>query len=101
MAGVDDTSVGEVVAVESGGEIQVGRSAVAAWWQSFPSLQRYPLRSDQGYECRWGNNGCGESRTQRPGPHLPLYSATRRGPTNYNWVGRPRSWRGSKAQIGR
>jgi hypothetical protein len=30
MAGVDDTSVGEVVAVESGGEIQVGRSAVAA-----------------------------------------------------------------------
>jgi hypothetical protein len=30
MAGVDDTSVGEVVAVDSGGEIQVGCSAVAA-----------------------------------------------------------------------
>jgi hypothetical protein len=48
MAGVDDASVGEVVAVESGGGIEVGRSAVAAWWRSFPSLQRCPLRSDQG-----------------------------------------------------
>jgi hypothetical protein len=31
MAGVDDTSVGEVVAVESGGRIEVGCNAVAAW----------------------------------------------------------------------
>jgi hypothetical protein len=48
MTGVDDASVGEVVAVESSSEIEVGRSAVAAWWRCFSSLQRCPLRLDQG-----------------------------------------------------
>jgi len=50
MAGVDDANDGEVVAVESGGEVEVGGSAVAMQRRRGGGAscrgQRCPLRSD-------------------------------------------------------
>ena len=93
MAGVDDANDGEVVAVESGGEVEVGRSVMvtqrrrgggASHRFSAALLDRIRVRNVGGE-----NGGYGEPRTQCPGPHLPLYSAARWGPTNHDWVGTP------------
>ena len=50
MAGVDDTNDGEVVAVESGGEVKVGHSAVVTQRRrgggASRRCKRCPLRSD-------------------------------------------------------
>ena len=40
---------------------------------------QHPLSIGLGLVRQWGTGGYGEPRTLHPGPHLPLYSATRWG----------------------
>ena len=47
----------------------------------------------------WGASGCGEPRISSPSPHLLFIALRDRGPSASRKAERPRSGRGSKAQL--
>ena len=49
---------------------------------------------------RWGTGGCGEPHVSSPSPHLLFIALRDRGPSASRKAERPRSGRGSRAQLG-